>query len=483
VVVAFVAGCGGGRTAPADAGASAGAGSPRGLLAGGAQGIALAGDVALVAREGGTESSPQAGLSVIGVPLTGSGGAPATVAWPNRPTGLSVLSMDGSPALVALTATPADDEESGWVSGLFGGPATGPVDELEPVRAAAPGVRIPRSVQVDGSHQFVAESDGEDAGDGQFTARTAGEPDRSVDLPPGAESVTFAGDLVAYAQDPPRSTAPPPRTGQRDLDAGFPHHVFIRDWRTGEQRTALSVRRGVAGLALSHSGALAVGEYHGGVVELRPGRPLRRIARSQPAPWPGAAPVYAGERLVLVRRRRTFGPERLVVSEPGGRTRAFGVPSLAIGVLAADERRVAWSTRQSADGCIVVADLVAPAARTIAAGGPCTRTTISLGLRDPTGQRSELRPGGRVGVALECVAAPPSGCRGVLRVMDGARAAAAAVRFAVAPGRTRRLVARLTPAARALVLARRSAAFTVTTSAVDPDGRGSEQRGELIVDR
>jgi hypothetical protein len=221
------------------------------------------------------------------------------------------------------------------------------------------------------------------------------------------------------------------------------------------------------------------------VVELRPGRPLRRIARSQPAPWPGAAPVYAGERLVLVRRSRAFGPERIVISEPEGRTRSFGVPGLTIGALAADERRVLWATSGFPNGCVVVADLRAPAARAIAPGGPCARTAIDFERSGAVqGQRSTLRSGGRVGVTLECVAAPRPGCRGTLRLtMDGKRATAAPVRFTVAAGRSRRLVARLTPAARARVMTRRAYPFTLTASAVDPGGRRSQHRAELTVER
>ncbi len=472
----MVVGCAADRApAPAAAAASAGDGKPRGLAAGFVEGVALAGDAALLARV-------DRGVSVTRVPLAGAGGSPAALPWPDPPTGgLRVLSMDASPAVVALTVTTGDDEQSQWVSGLFGGPPAGPVSELEPVRVAGQGIRIPRSVQVDGELLFVGESDGESTDGGSFTVRAAGGPARSIDLPAGAQAATFAGDLVAYAESPS-----PPAAGSRepDFDAVLPHRVVVREWRTGVQRTAFSVRRGIAGLAISRSGAVAVGESRGGVVEHRPGRPLRRIARSQPAPWPGASPVYAGERLVLVRRRRSFGPERIVIAEPAGPTRAFGVPSLAIGALAADERRVLWATVAFPNGCVVVADLRAPAARAIAPGGPCARTAIDFERDGATpGQRSTLRSGRRVGVTLECVAAPPSGCRGVLRLALDGRRAAAPVRFTVAAGRSRRLVARLTPAARARVVDRGAYPFTLTASAVDPDGRRSEHGAELLVER
>lgn len=473
-----MAGCGADPPpAAVSAVASAGGGHPRGLVTGFAEGVALAGDAALIGRVG------KGGVSVTRVPLAGTGGPPTTLPWPDRPTGgLRVLSMDASPDVLGLTVTTGDDEQAQLVSGLFGGSPTGPVSQLEPVRVAGPGVRIPRSVQVDGELLFVGVSDGQSTDAGQFTLRTAGVPPRSIDLPAGAEITTFAGDLVAYAEAPP---APPAGARAGDFDSVLPHRIVVRDWRTGVQRTSFSVRRGIASLAISGAGAVAVGESRGGVVELRPGRPLRRIARSRPPPWPGAAPVYAGERLVIVRRERAFGPEQLVISEPEGRMRTFGVPSLAIGVLAADERRVLWGSGGFPNGCVVVADLQAPAARAVAAGGPCARTAIDLEQSGATqGQRSTLRSGRRVGVTLECVAAPPPGCRGVLRMtMDGTRIAAAPVRFKVAPGRSRRLVVRLTPAARAQVVQRRVSSFTLTASAVDPNGRRSQHGAELTVER
>jgi hypothetical protein len=255
--------------------------------------------------------------------------------------------MDASPRIVGLTVTTADDEQGGPVSGLFAGSATGPVRALEAVRAAGPGRPVPRTVQAEGERLFVGES-----ASGRITVRGLAEPARRVALPAGAQSPTFAGDLVAYAEEPHR---PPGARRGTDLEALLPHRVVVREWRTGRRRTAFSVPGGVAGLAVSRSGALAVGEARGGVLELRPGRSLRRIARSQPAPWPGATPVY----------------------EPGGRMRAFGVASLRIGALAADERRVLWGAGAFADGCVTIADVRARAAQAIAAGPAPERRSIS----------------------------------------------------------------------------------------------------------
>jgi hypothetical protein len=481
LATAVVIGCAGRQPGPRAAVAPAGGPQPRGLATGSIERVALAGDAALIARVGVTGSSMRSRVTVTRVPLAGSGRSPTTLRWPKPPTGgLRVLSMDASPAAVALTVTTADDEQGGPVSGLFGGPATGPVRELEPVRAADPDTRVPRSVQVDGELLFVGESGSNNMGLGPFAVRGLAGPARRVDLPADAQGATFAGDLVAYAEAPLRSPGDP---GATDLDALLPRRVVVREWRTGAQRTAFSIGRGIAGLALSRSGAVAVGESRGGVLELRPGRPLRRIARSQPAPWPGVTPVYAGERLVLVRRRRAFGPERLVIAEPDGRMRAFGVPSRGIGALAADERWVLWGPGAFA-GCAVVAGVRAPAAEAIAPGGPCTRTVINFERSGAQGQRSTLRSGNRAGLALECVAAAAPGCRGVVRLLtEDEHAASAPLRFTVPAGRSRRLVVQLTPDARARVLREGEQLFTVMASAVDPDGRRSQHRGELTVRR
>jgi hypothetical protein len=445
------------------------------------EGLALAGNDALLARVGKGEPSQRDRVIVTRVPLGGSGEKPTTLPWPDGPTGgLRVLSMDASPRVLGLTVTTADDEEGGPVSGLFGGPTTGPIGELEPVRAASARTRVARSVQADGELLFV---DGRsETGRGGVTVRGPGGPARPVELPADALWATFAGDLVAYAEPP---TRPPRETRDADPDAVLPRRVVVAEWRTGVQRSAFSVARGIAGLAISQSGGVAIAEYRGGLLERRPGQPLRRISRSQPAPWPGETPVYAGERLIFARSRRAFGPERLVIAEPDGRTRAFGVPSLKIGALAADERRVLWGAGAFAHGCVVVADIDAPATPAIAAGGPCTRTAITFEVNGAVqGQRSALRPGGRVGLTLACVAAPPPGCRGVLRLLTADKQPASApLRFTVAAGGSRRLVARLTADARVRVLGPGEQPLAIAATAVDPDGRRSQHDGQLTVDR
>lgn len=480
--IAIVAGCADGPPADGDAVAPDRGPHPRGIATGMVEGIALAGDAALIARVEAAKGGGPERVTVTRIALAGPrGGSPKTLPWPASPRGgLRVLSMDASPRVLGLTVTTADDEEGGEVSGLFGGAATGPVRALEPVRAGAQGTPVARTVQADDGRLFVSESEGHASGVERFTVRVPGAADRPVDLPAGAQWVTFAGDLVAYALMPRRSQR---ATGRARLEALLPRRVVVREWQTGARRATFSVPGGITGLAISRAGAVAAAEFRGGVLEHRAGR-LRRITRSQPAGG-GVTHVYAGERLVLVRRRRASGPEHLVIAEPGGRTRPFGVPALRIGALAADERRVLWGVGPFEDGCVVVAGIRAAAAQTIPAGGPCTRTVVNFEVGGASqGQLSQLRAGRRVGLTIECVAAPPPGCRGEVRVlMDFKHDASAPVPFAVAPGAKRRLVARLTADGAARVVDGGGHSFTLAATAVDPDGRRSQHRGDLSVQR
>lgn len=461
--------------------------APRALAAG-AEDAALAGDAALLARLEFSQREEQGRFTVSRVPLTG-GGSAATI-FRSTPLGaLRILSFAASPAVVGVTATPEDDEQGGPVSGLFGGPAAGPLGVLEPVRAGRPGTPVPREVQADGGRLFVgARSDLDDDTLG-YTVRESGGPPRSVGLPLGAERAAFTGDLVAYATERGR---PSPALERADAEgrigpcridaASSPQRLVVAEWRTGVQRATAAIPTGIESLDVSPSGAVAVGEPCGGVLELRPGRGLRRVTGSNPPPWPGLAPRFAGERIVFVRGDRRSGLRRLIVAEPDTRSRTFGVPSFGIASLDADERRVLWR----ANGCTLVADVQAPPARAPAAG-PCARTDVSVERGAVSGPRTTVRRGRRVAVRLACAAAPPPGCRGTLRLAttdgDGAARVSSRVRFQVRVGDRRRIVVRLTRRAHAALRSGRSTQLTAIAVTVDPDGRRARHEGQLTVSR
>ena len=90
--------------------------------------------------------------------------------------------------------------------------------------------------------------------------------------------------------------------------------------------------------------------------------------------------------------------------EPGGRIRAFGVPTRNLEDVVTDATRVLWQ----ANGCLLVAPVTEPAA-TAPGAGPCARAELELPGRPNPKLRRTLH------VRLRCVAAPGR-CRGTLQL-------------------------------------------------------------------
>jgi hypothetical protein len=111
--------------------------------------FALSGDAVLLARKEGSR------LTITRLPLRG-GAAVRILSLPAL-GGLRVLSLKATDAVAGVTFTPDDDERGGLRSGLYGGAATEPLRELEPVRAETPDAYVPRSVEADGRLLFIGE--------------------------------------------------------------------------------------------------------------------------------------------------------------------------------------------------------------------------------------------------------------------------------------------------------------------------------------
>jgi hypothetical protein len=114
----------------------------------------------------------------------------------------------------------------------------------------------------------------------------------------------------------------------------------------------------------------------------------------------------------------------LRVIEPGGRIRAFGVPTSYLEGFTTDGTRVMWWTEQ----CLVLADASEPVANAIGSG-PCPRSEAVV-----DEDADDASVASTVPVRIQCVAAPQR-CRGSVRVTRG-RLQTAKVRFDIPPGRT-----------------------------------------------
>ena len=168
---------------------------------------------------------------------------------------------------------------------------------------------------------------------------------------------------------------------------------------------------------------------------------------------------------------------QLQVAEPDGRIRPFGVPSADLSEFVVDEQRVLWR----GSGCLLTAPITDPAADAPDAGA-CPRSEVHL-----PDEISRVKRGRRVRVRVDCVAAPPPGCRGTLTLVSLFRGPRLAkpLRFRIPVGHRARLRVRLTRRGyKAAVRADRkigSAPVDVRTVTVDPDGRRREQHDHLVI--
>ena len=201
--------------------------------------------------------------------------------------------------------------------------------------------------------------------------------------------------------------------------------VLVADWRSGAIEATIALRRvnddvGFDDLDLSPDGR-AVVAVDGRLLTAAPGQQQRLVAGSRGRSL--YRPRLVGQRMVV--QRETVSHARpLLLDSQLGTLRPVGPRSTAIEEIEADEQGVAWL----ANGCLLAAGLDDPP---FAAPppGPCPRAEVVLDEGD------QLLRGRTVRIVVACIAAPPSGCRGTVRLRRASILGRGS--FAIAPGQRR----------------------------------------------
>jgi hypothetical protein len=342
---------------------------------------ALAGDQLLFARTAGRD------LDVYSMPLTG--GPRTSVFAFTAPEGATPSSrLAASAQRAAITVTTADDTSDLATAQAFSGPPGGGWAALGPQRRLKDDFVFPWQHQVDGERLFTFELRG-GLKDNVVVVRDPEAHEYGLPL-----DAVFAGDLVAYSR------------GDREL--------VVADWRTGATRSVTDLPDPADRIALRADGRVAAVTSEGALYD----GPRRLTGRADDV-------AFAGDRIIF-----SHG-SALRVIEPGGRVRAFGVPTEYLEGFKTDGTRVLWWTEQ----CLLLADASEPAAPAIGSG-PCPRSEAVID------EDADDAPVARtVPVRVTCVAAPHR-CRGTVRLTRG-RLKTAKVRFRVPAGRTRAVTVRL----------------------------------------
>jgi hypothetical protein len=383
-------------------------------------GVALAGDTALLRRD------DHAGVGIYAVPIDASARAQRRLHVDTQLEDSPAVWLSGTPERAAIAIVHGDEDGTHFIGELFGGPPPGPWPALAPPVTGVKDAFVPIVPQLDGDRLFVLELRG-DLGAERETVREGGGPPRVLETQRGDGVPAFAGDMEAVSAG---------------KDA---HTLVIRNWRTGAQRR-VDLGDGAQAVDVRADGTAVVGFDGGGVSLIAPGGTPSVVSRR------GEGPRFAGERIVYL------DGERLMVVDPGAKPRPIGVPSASIEDFDADERHVLWT----ANRCLLVADLTAPAAEA-PDPGVCARTEFEI---DPHAVTLRIRRDGRVSIRVRCVAAPGA-CRGKLRVSAGSRRSAPR-RVSMKPGERARLTLRLP---RAALRGRGWKNLAVRAVLVDPDGR------------
>jgi hypothetical protein len=418
--------------------------------------FALAGESVLLSRVRGER------LEVRSLPLAPAGPGRVVFSFRAPPGARPAARLEASSQRVGLIVIALEAQRSRGQP--FSGAPPGPWSALAPLRQHVDDRFHPAWHEVDGDTLFTSEVRA-DVGRVRVVVREgAGEP-RTVDLPEGVLQTAFAGDFVAFAVAVP---------GQPADDE--PRRLVVQNWRTRAQTATAVAREGIEHFDVRADGRAVISEDGGGLLALEGSSRWRRLTRD------GVAPAFAGDRIVFVDPGSREGDQRLRIVEPGGRVRAFGVPTSRIDQFRTDGARVLWS----ANGCLLVADVAASAAAEPGPGA-CVRSELFL---DDAGPSPALDRRRRVPLTLRCIAAAPPGCRGTLRLRladDPSREAARPLRFRIPAGRSQRLAPRLTRLGyRAAIAEARAglggAALEVDAVAVDPAGRRSRLRDGYVIE-
>ena len=225
--------------------------------------FALAGDHVLFSR------TNEQTLQVFAVPVTG-GPERKVFEFTAPPEQVARARLAASAERVAVSVIVGSYGSSINAVQAFSGPPLGPWTAFTALTALdAPGWVFPFNHEVDGARVFTFEARGE-LDELGIVVRDP-EP-REVELPEEERLfATFAGDLVASANG---------RT------------LRLRDWRTGAVRSQATLPSEIEGLALRPDGRVAALTDEDGIVDVRPGGPVRRLKS-------GSAEIaFAGERLV-----------------------------------------------------------------------------------------------------------------------------------------------------------------------------------------
>lgn len=414
-------------------------------------------------------------LRVLALPVSGRGQLVErfrfTAAAGETPT--AELRASGSTA--ALLVRTARRNASTGTTQVFAGPVSGPFRALGPPGVAAAGGPITLSVQVGDDRVFTAQRIGTEPATARIMVHEPGAAPVAVALPPDVPlldvpGVRFAGDFVAYALPVPGHP-----------DSLIPRRLVVQNWRTGAPHSSLVVNAGVAALDLLPDGRVVFAEgrrrspgggFAPGVISMmEPGaRTATRVAAR------GGTPRFAGSRIVFVRGDGLQSADRLMVAAPSRPPRPFGVPTAGIGSLVTNSRRVLWT----ANDCVLTAPLTARAASAPAAG-PCPRSEVLL---EGDG-RLRIGRDRRTTLPLRCIAAPPPGCRGTVRVFgEDSPRTAGYVRFRIPRG-ARGVTIRLNREGYRFV--RRDeldggAVLVIRATVVDPAGRRSTLESGVGID-
>jgi hypothetical protein len=257
---------------------------------------------------------------------------------------------------------------------------------------------------------------------------------------------------------------------------------FIRvvDWRTGRLDRSIELGRHSEEIADRHldmtDGGRVVAAFDGRLFAGVPGERVQRLPGSSGA-TDLSAPRFAGERVAAL-ADTPFESKRPVVVDPGaGTLRAVGPRSTALDVIAADETTVAWL----ANGCVLATGAEGGPPVGAPPPGPCPRAEVVL----EDGDRDTVLRGRALPVVVTCVAAPPPGCRGAVRLGHDGRVGRRRFRI---PAGTRRVV-RVVLSRRGMALVRRGAGrrggVFIRLDARVRDGRVSREQGSrgILVER